>query len=491
VNGLTSTVTRDYLIAGEAKIGIFSVSFRDLSIPLGGLPITLTRTYDSRVKTQEDFGIGWTLGIKRGSYQNNRPPGDGWRILPGGGLLNPPCSISDELKFHLTDVRLSDARSYQFALQVNMFGFGSAITGGCVGQAEFVQVAGPPGVSLEVIGSNEVVWLSGGDSLTYGLGSPLFGQVWEPREVRLTTPDGRLIDFHLQSGVTDLQEPNGNRLSITPAGVIHTSGTAVSFTRDAQGRITQIVDPSANSLSYAYDAAGDLVAFTDQAGNTTRFEYDRSHYLVRIVDANGIIASRNIYDESGRLVSVIDAEGNRRDIEHDLDGRREVVQDTLGNPTIYLYDEDGNVTSVTNPLGHTTTYTYDADGNELSKTDPLGNTSTATYDASGNVLTRTDALGHTTAFTYDSGGRVLTETDSLGNVITNTYDSAGNQLTRVDRLGNATTNTFTSDGNVAAITDPEGNVIQFSYDANGYATQRISASGAVTTYINDANCRWP
>jgi hypothetical protein len=45
------------------KVGNFTVSFTDLQVPVGTLPITLTRTYDSRDKRVGDFGVGWTLGI--------------------------------------------------------------------------------------------------------------------------------------------------------------------------------------------------------------------------------------------------------------------------------------------------------------------------------------------------------------------------------------------------------------------------------------------
>jgi hypothetical protein len=46
------------------KIGNFTLSFNDLTIPVSGIPITITRTYDSRNRTTGDFGAGWTLDIK-------------------------------------------------------------------------------------------------------------------------------------------------------------------------------------------------------------------------------------------------------------------------------------------------------------------------------------------------------------------------------------------------------------------------------------------
>ena len=214
VNDLTSTVQQTYMVSGEFKASIYSVSMTDLVVPVSGIEIRVIRTYDSRNRGIEgDFGFGWSLEVlQRGTYTNNRQPGDGWVILSGGGLLNPPCSISSEQKFHRTEVRFSDTEFYQFAFQVNMFGFGSAIAGGCTGNVEFIQVGGVPGATLEIIGSNAVFWPNGNDYLTYDLGDPLFGTVYEPQDVRLTTLDGRVFDLNLTNGLERIGDANGNSI---------------------------------------------------------------------------------------------------------------------------------------------------------------------------------------------------------------------------------------------------------------------------------------
>jgi hypothetical protein len=38
--------------------GNFTVSFTDLEVPVAGMPIRVTRTYDSRDKQPGDFGYG-------------------------------------------------------------------------------------------------------------------------------------------------------------------------------------------------------------------------------------------------------------------------------------------------------------------------------------------------------------------------------------------------------------------------------------------------
>ena len=46
-NGVSTTVTRTINISSQLKLGNFSLSFTDLTIPLGGTSITITRSYDT------------------------------------------------------------------------------------------------------------------------------------------------------------------------------------------------------------------------------------------------------------------------------------------------------------------------------------------------------------------------------------------------------------------------------------------------------------
>src|SRR4030095_15557096 len=60
-------ISRTYLsviVEKNLKVGNFTVSFTDLSIPVAGVPMEVTRTYDSRDKRVGDFGFGWTLGLR-------------------------------------------------------------------------------------------------------------------------------------------------------------------------------------------------------------------------------------------------------------------------------------------------------------------------------------------------------------------------------------------------------------------------------------------
>jgi hypothetical protein len=67
-------------VDGQAKPGIVQLSFVDAVVPTAGIPISVVRSYDSRVKTREDFGFGWRLSLKQGVVQHNRTVGEGIAI---------------------------------------------------------------------------------------------------------------------------------------------------------------------------------------------------------------------------------------------------------------------------------------------------------------------------------------------------------------------------------------------------------------------------
>ncbi len=57
------------------------------------------------------------------------------------------------------------------------------------------------------------------------------------------------------------RDTNGNELNFSDAGITSDSGVEVRFGRDAQGRITRVIDPEGNEIGYEYDESGDLVGY--------------------------------------------------------------------------------------------------------------------------------------------------------------------------------------------------------------------------------------
>ncbi|MBM3240282.1 RHS repeat protein [Candidatus Poribacteria bacterium] len=389
--GNTASKTVTCLISGDLKVGINTITFTDLQVPVCGIPITINRRYDSRVKTKKDFGVGWSLDILDVDLRENRKMGDGWSVVNTGGVW-PNWELRPS-KVHIVVVTYPDGKTDVFDM-VAYLDDPSRPTG--LAYATFESRSGTTS-TLEPLGGVTLMY-QGGVILDLSTGNP-----YDPNRYLLTTKDGRELVINQSTGLESIEDPNGNTLFIDSSGIVHSSGKSISFNRDAEVRITQITDPMGNALTYTYDANGDLVSFADQENNTTAYDYDGKHNLTEYTDPRGVTSLRCEYDADGRLIATRDANGNRIALTHDLEHYTSVVRDRLGNSTIYEYNERGDVVRMVDALGNTTTYTYDQRGNQLTETDPLGNTTTFTYDAQDNLLTQKDSLS--TYFPHPTIGR--------------------------------------------------------------------------------------
>jgi RHS repeat-associated protein len=464
-------------VAREMKVGLFTVTFQDLNIALSGLPITVNRTYDSRDKRKGDFGIGWHLDVQTIRIRTNRVLGTGWIRQQSG--LNVNLVATDQ---HKVSVTLPNGKVEEFDMQVSPTAAPFSLDATNV--TGFTPRAGTLG-TLEALANGNLLVLNAGAEDELVDDNTL--NTYNPQLFRYTTADGTQIEIHRTEGVKKVADLNGNTLTFGPNGITHSAGKSVTFTRDAQGRITQINDPEGQVQTYTYNANGDLISHTDQAGHTTRFTYNSTHGLLQIIDPLNRTVSRNEYDANGRLIAVTDAKGNRTTFSHDLDTRQEVTTDRLGRVSVYTYDDKGNVLSHTNPLGEITTFTYDDRGNQLTERNALGHTTTHTYDSRNNRTSTTDPLGHTTTYSYNSRDQVVSITDPLGRTGSNSYDANGNPTSQTDALGRTTSITHDGAGNLLSVTDPLGSVSRNTYDATGNRTSLTQALGNVISFTYDAN----
>ena len=466
----------------ELKVGLFTITFQDLNIPLSGIPITINRTYDSRDKGKGDFGIGWRLDIQTLRIRPNREQGSGWVVnfTPGiGGTNSYSLAPVGQHKVSLTlpggkveefDLVFNPAASFLVPLQTTT--------------ASYIPRAGTLG---SLISRNDNDLLVVGDQPGTVTLTTFDGNTYNPTRFTYIAANGSQIDIDRTKGVEKVHDPNGNTLTFGTNGIIHSSGKSVTFTRDAQNRITQITDPSGNSRSYAYNASGDLITATDFVGNATRFTYNSTHGLLDINDPTGARVARNEYDANGRLIATTDANGKTITFTHTLNTSQEVVTVPLGNVTVFEYDTTGNVVAKTDALGGRTTYTSDSRGNELTVTDPLGRVATKTYDTANNVLSSTDFDGNTTTNTYNARQQLLTTRDPEGRTSANVYDANGNLTQTTNPEGGVTRYTYNAAGNPLTSTDPLGNVTTAVYDPNGNKLSETDPLGTVTTFTYNAN----
>ena len=480
--GNISQASINVQVARDRKVGNFSIAFQDLNIPVAGIPITVTRAYDSRNKSSGDFGFGWSLDLQTIRIRAERNQGLAWQVNRSGGFF--PTFSFTPLRSHKVSISLPDGKTEEFDMQPDpatsvLFPF-TFLNG-----IQYVARSGTQG-KLVALDQPDLLAQGSQPGVVELMDTTTFTTYDAPQSFQYTSPEGRVLTF--QSGkLTSLVDTNGNSLTFGTNGILHSSGKGIVFVRDAQGRITQITDPNGNRHSYSYDGQGNLSSHTDPLGNITRFTYNFTHGLLEILDPLGRKAARNDYDDQGRLIRVTDASGNVIEVTHDLNANQEIVKDRLGNTTINEYDAAGNLVRTTDALGGVTLRTFDAQGNQLSETDPLGNVKTYTYDTHFNRLSETDGLGHITRYTYNAQNQLTSLQDALGHTTSNTYDAKGNLTSITDALGNTTANVYDAGGNLTQTTDPAGNTTGYEHDANGNLTQETDASGHATTYTYDAN----
>jgi RHS repeat-associated protein len=482
LTGRSTSLSWSVTVKGELKIGNFSLAFVDLAVPLAGLPIEVKRTYDSRDKGRGDFGIGWRLELSRIKVDENMAMGADWSATRSGGLF--PTYCVEPSRPHRVSVRLPDGRLLEFEPSVTpqcqqiippqFVALGFRALPGTLGTLEALDVGG----DLLVPGP----WPGATDLLDIDTGEPA-----DPNLYRLTLPDGRAFVVHQQNGLQRLADANGNELVVSSAGILHSSGTGVAFTRDALGRITRITDPAGNFMTYGYDAAGDLTSYTDREGQTTTYAYNSSHGLTSITDPLGRQPIRNDYDATGRLIRHTDAFGKTVEYTHDVSGRQEIVLDRLGRARLVEYDERGNVVRTVDEAGNVNTRSFDARNNLLSETDAFGATSTMVYDAANNATRASDPLGGVGQYTYNARQQLLSIQDPRGNTTTNSYDAKGNLTTSTDAAGNVTSYAYDARGNRSSRTDALGGVVTYTYDARGNLTRERDALGNESSYTYDAN----
>ncbi len=480
INGLSTATQVVYSVKENLKVGNFTVAFQDLAIPVAGMPITVTRTYDSRNKSRGDFGVGWSLDLQTTKVTENRLLGVGWAKTVAPGPI--PSECVDPVGEHYVSVTLPNGRAEEFDM---------AVSPRCQFVFQFANVVfrARPGTSssLSPLDGSDVLFIGGELFDLSGL------DLYDPARYQLTTADGNVFELDQGFGVRKLTDPNGNTVTFSSNGVIHSAGKSITFTRDASGRITRITDPSGNALVYAYDGRGDLVGFTDAELNRTEYVYNSAHGLLEIRDPRGITPVKNLYDDQGRLLSHTDANGNTIEYTHDIEGRQEIIKDRLGNLRVLYYDERGNVVTEIDAAGNVVERTFDARSNRLSETlphepgtlDPP--TSLFTYDARDNLLTSRDPAGNLTTYTYNPRNQVLTKRDPNGNVTTNLYDAKGNRLETRDAGGAVQKYTYDSRGSLLSQLDSEGGLTTFEYDGFGNLLKETDALGNVSAFTYDAN----
>jgi hypothetical protein len=222
--------SRTVEVQGNLKLGNFALTFVDLELPAAGLPITITRTYDTlEAHRQGDFGYGWRMDIANVQVDV---------VQPGNDLPEPrPFLDGDRIVFTLPDGKTHGFTFYGRPVNPN---------------APFADPQAYPAFQPDA-GSTSSLRMSGRHpallKLANGYDDVAAQQLYNPAsgiygDYELTLRSGMQLAIDPQTGqLRQLLDRTGNRLTFTPDGIQHSAGRHVHFTRDHADRITEIVLP--------------------------------------------------------------------------------------------------------------------------------------------------------------------------------------------------------------------------------------------------------
>ena len=497
--GGTQSVTTTVSVFGNLKLGRYQATFQDLSVPVGGFQMAVRRVYDSIDKHAGDFGVGWHVELANFRVSANRQLGaGGWTEYPTSCIFGFCFYAFKTSTPHYVTVTFPDQHEEIFDFTPQ----GGAALLYWQGSAAFTARPGT--------GTTSKLEVAGDSSLSYDFAGNLVGSsgYYNPTRFKLTTRDGRVLILDTALGLVSETDPSGNAVTVDANGVhgvlgpasSPTNGPSITFTRDSQGRITDINGPI-NGLHYHYAylaSANELQAVTDPVGNTATYSYDpQSGNLQKSVDPNNQPIQALTYDAAGRLVSIANGSQPPTSITTNIAAQQQVILDPNGKLTTVLsFDTLGDVTERDDTFsGRTlkTVNTYDAVGRMTSSTDPLLNQARATYDesgtsADGNLLSYSDGAQRTWRFeNYTSFGDPGLIRQPDGTVAeTLTYDTTTAALLSTQRPGEPpTTYTYWPAGQQKSVTDPGGRIVTYAYDTNGNLSSIADSQGAALTFAED------
>jgi YD repeat-containing protein len=478
------------------KNGNFVNSAADLMIPTSGLPLKVSRSYDSSRPVDGPVGIGWTMNLPT-------------RLFYAASAQPTPGVFRRE-----ADVTMPDGSRYRF----NENPDGATFT--------------PPSGRYETLVKNP----DGSFDLT-------------PQKTR------QRYHFSATGALQSMSDDSGNTLNLTYDGndrlqqVVDASGSGryLNIYYGGDGRVSTVQDSGGRQVQYSYDADGLLTSVVDPAGRVTNYTYATTgtgSLLSGITDANGGSLTQVLYSPSCHVDSLTSG-GQTNKYQFSPAQTTKQPQGTgLDDRWLFTFTPDGLITSRTRlfglfaTTGPTQLTDYTPDGLVQQQTDELGIKTFYTYDARGNVasvardsegaqavridyaydpafpdkvvsMTPTNPVTGVAdpdwqAWRYDyypvgspSPGSLFhsyrVRSDGTADTITTyVYDTAG-RVTRVtNAVGSATDYAYDAAGNLASVALPANNdagtrpVTTYGYDSLGRVTSVTDALGHTTSYTHDA-----
>ncbi len=266
-----------------------------------------------------------------------------------------------------------------------------------------------------------------------------------------TSPAGRTV--------TTTYDPLGRLLSTSVPGL-----ATVERVYDGRGRLSQVAQGT-RTTGYFYGADGLLASVTDAVGRSVSFTRDADGRVTITQLPDGRVISAT-YDNNDNVLSLTPPGRPAHSFSYDSrDFTAQYAPPTVtpGGPTSYAYNSDMEPTTTTRPDGDVVTNGYDLAGRLSTLTIPRGSFGYAFDGPTGKLASATGPSGSSRSYGYQ--GSLLLSLTSAGPVSGSAFWTYDNNFRTTGRTVNGS------------------NAIAYAYDSSGLPT----AVGSLTMSRNAQN----
>lgn len=448
-NESVQTITASYIYEFQ-KLGEFSESFNELSVPSVGFNIDFNRVYQSSNKNTGMFGEGWTF-----NYEGS-------------------CK---DYQYSYTDVN------------------------------NITQTATIPNIKVVKMpdGSSIMFELAGGVYTPYNSRNTLVKNA--DNTFTLTTKDNISYNFNTSGYLVSMNDSNANTISINVdangkiQSIVDSVNRQYIISYGNNGLVSSILDFSGRLVQYQYNGDKLLNIIDPMVQVKEQYEYDSAGFLCKVKDSYLNILEEITYDHTessnkDRIQTITSVKGETTTYTYDNINNKVILTDSK-DQVIYTYNDFMQLISKEDSTGSSTITYYNLLGDIHTVTDTNGNVTEYQFDSRGNITNVTNSDGTSEIRTYDIHNNMLTSEDSNGYMVFYEYDNSRN-LVKTAQPKNGTDIyslncdqskfiisqfVYNSNGSTNSKTDPDGTITIYTYDSNGNVIKESNSSTGITRSI--------
>jgi RHS repeat-associated protein len=281
-------------------------------------------------------------------------------------------------------------------------------------------------------------------------------------------------------------------------------GRTTRFVHDERGNLVERIWPDGTTVRFAHDANDQLIRAIDQNGGWWQWRRDERGRLLQRLDPSG---ARTTWIWRGAAVeSLVDARGAVTDLEYDAADNLAKLRRADGTTMTWAYDRLGRRVGNQTPTGATERVRRDLAGRVIETHEADGTRRFVTRDGEGRPIRVRDPYHETelswggldqllmrreagieTRFHYDLEERIIALTNAHGDRYTFERDARGDVIAEIGWAGDRTELERDAAGQIRQITRASGSVVKYTHNRVGKLERVLFDDGTFEQYIHRAD----